>query len=64
MTPKYNKISKQIIQQFKQIVGEESCFDNFEIRWAYSFGGTIFERDCIPALILLPHNSLQISKIL
>lgn len=64
MTPKYNKISKQVIAQFEQIVGEESCFDNFEIRWAYSFGGTIFERDWIPDLILLPQNSLQISKIL
>jgi glycolate oxidase len=64
MTPKYNKISKQVIQQFTQIVGEESCFDNYEIRWTYSFGGTIFERDWIPDLILLPQNSVQISKIL
>jgi len=64
MTPKYNKISKQVIAQFEQIVGVGSCFDNFEIRWTYSFGGTIFERDWIPDLILLPQNSLQISKIL
>ncbi|MFX1409958.1 MAG: FAD-linked oxidase C-terminal domain-containing protein [Promethearchaeota archaeon] len=64
MTPKYNKISKQLLQQFKQILGEESCYDNFEIRWVYSFGGTIFERDWIPDLILLPQNSQQISKIL
>ncbi|MFX1322478.1 MAG: FAD-binding and (Fe-S)-binding domain-containing protein [Promethearchaeota archaeon] len=64
MTPKYNKISKQVVAQFEQIVGEGSCFDNFEIRWTYSFGGTIFERDWIPDLILLPQNSLQISKIL
>ncbi|MFX0044070.1 MAG: FAD-binding oxidoreductase, partial [Candidatus Hodarchaeota archaeon] len=64
MTPKYNKISKQLIQQFKEIVGTESCFDNYEIRWVYSFGGTIFERDWIPDLILLPQSSLQISKIL
>ncbi|MFX1316755.1 MAG: FAD-binding and (Fe-S)-binding domain-containing protein [Promethearchaeota archaeon] len=64
MTSKYNKISKQLIQQFKQILGEESCYDNFEIRWVYSFGGTIFKRDWIPDLILLPQNSEQISKIL
>jgi glycolate oxidase len=64
MSPKYNKISKQLIAQLERIVGEASCVDNFEIRWAYSFGGTIFERDWIPDLILLPQNSSQISKIL
>ena len=60
----YHRITKKIIKTFKEIVGEESCFDDFEVRWCYAFGGTIFEREWIPDLVLLPQNSSQISKIL
>jgi glycolate oxidase len=60
----YHRITRKIIEGFKEIVGEESCFEEFEIRWCYAFGGTIFEREWIPDLILIPQTSSQISKIL
>jgi len=48
----YNKLSNPLIAKFKNIVGVNSCFESFEIRWSYSFGGTIFEKAWIPDLIL------------
>ncbi len=60
----YNKLSTPLIGKFKEIVGENSCFESFVIRWSYSFGGTIFEKEWIPDLILLPKTVEQISEIL
>jgi len=64
MNSSYNKISDHLFEKFKTIVGENNIFNEFEIRWTYSFGGTIFEKNWIPDLILLPQNAEQISKIL
>jgi len=64
MKVKYNKISESLHQKFKEIVGSDSCFSDIETRWTYAFGGTIFQKDWIPDLILLPDNAEQISKIL
>jgi len=52
----YNKISEGLSQQFKKIVGEENFFSEYEIRWTYAFGGTIFEKSWIPDLILMPKS--------
>ena len=59
----YNKLTAPLIRKFRKIVGENSCFESFVIRWSYSFGGTIFEKEWIPDLILLPNTDEQISKI-
>ncbi len=64
MAPDYNKISKTIIKQFKEIVGKDLCHSDYEIRWTYAFGGTIFEKNWIPELILIPQTTEQVSKIL
>jgi len=64
MTSSYKAISKDLSNEFKKIVGEENHYDEFEIRWCYAFGGTIFEREWIPELILIPDTKFQISKIL
>jgi len=64
MTFHYNKISKELRKKFEEIVGSDSCFSDFETRWTYAFGGTIFQKEWIPDLILLPDNAEQISKIL
>lgn len=61
---KYNKISDFLLEVFKKIVGENSFFTQYEIRWTYAFGGSIFNKDWIPDLILIPQNSKQISEIL
>ncbi len=60
----YNKVSTSLIEKFTEIVGENSCFDSFVIRWTYGFGGTIFEKEWIPDLIVLPKTVEQISEIL
>jgi len=60
----YNKISEGLSQQFKKIVGEENFFSEYEIRWTYAFGGTIFEKSWIPDLILMPKSLNQISEVL
>lgn len=60
----YNKISDFLLETFKKIVGENSFFTQYEIRWTYAFGGSIFNKDWIPDLILIPQNSKQISEIL
>ena len=64
MSSTYNKISEALSQKFKEIVGDEYIFTEYEIRWTYAFGGTIFEKEWIPDLILLPQTSEQVSKIL
>ena len=60
----YNRLSEQLIEDFQQIVGEEYSFTEYEIRWTYAFGGSIFNKEWIPDLILLPQNRQQISEIL
>ena len=60
----YNEISETLAEKFKQIVGENSYFDEFEIRWTYAFGGSIFYKDWVPDLILMPKNAKQVSEIL
>ena len=64
MRQDYNKISEKLHRKFKEIVGSDSYFSDFEIRWTYAFGGTIFQKGWIPDLILLPRTTEQISKIL
>ncbi len=64
MSSDYSKISKKLYQQFKEIVGQEYCFSDYEIRWTYAFGGTIFNKNWIPDLILMPQSTKQVSKIL
>ncbi|MFX1281543.1 MAG: FAD-binding and (Fe-S)-binding domain-containing protein [Promethearchaeota archaeon] len=61
---KYNKITKPLLEQFKTIVGSHFIFDQFEIRWTYAFGGSLFIKDWIPDLILMPQKSQQVSEIL
>ncbi|MFW9880366.1 MAG: FAD-binding oxidoreductase, partial [Candidatus Thorarchaeota archaeon] len=60
----FNKISDFLLKKFRKIVGENSCFTQYEIRWAYTFGGSIFNKDWVPDLILMPQNSVQISEVL
>ena len=60
----YNKISKPQFERLKEIVGEDFIFDDYEIRWTYAFGGSIFNKDWIPDLIIVPQNKTQISEIL
>ncbi|MFX1364502.1 MAG: FAD-linked oxidase C-terminal domain-containing protein [Promethearchaeota archaeon] len=64
MDIKYNKISQALLKKLKSIVGENFFFTDFEIRWTYAFGGSIFNRDWIPDLILIPQNTKQIAEIL
>ena len=60
----YNKISNNLKQKFKEIVGDDYYYSDYEIRWTYAFGGTIFEKNWIPELILMPQSKEQVSKIL
>ncbi len=64
MSSTYNKISEALSQNFKEIVGEEYFFSEYEIRWTYAFGGTIFRKEWIPDLILVPQTAEQVSQIL
>lgn len=64
MSSTYNKISKALSQKFKEIVGDEYFFSEYEIRWTYAFGGTIFRKEWIPDLILVPQTAQQVSQIL
>jgi glycolate oxidase len=60
----YNKISVSLLEKLKQVVGENHFFTQYEIRWTYAFGGSIFNKDWVPDLILIPQNSKQVSDIL
>lgn len=64
MSESYTALNPVLKDKFKQIVGEENLFDEYEIRWTYSFGETLFEPEWIPELILTPVVADQISKIL
>ncbi|MFX1380008.1 MAG: FAD-binding and (Fe-S)-binding domain-containing protein [Promethearchaeota archaeon] len=64
MEPFYNKISDHLLKKFQEIVGEGFFFDEYEIRFTYAFGGSIFNKDWVPDLILIPQNTKQISEIL
>ncbi|TFG24673.1 MAG: FAD-binding oxidoreductase [Promethearchaeota archaeon] len=64
MSSAYNKISEALSQKFKEIVGDDYFFSEYEIRWTYAFGGTIFRKDWIPDLILVPQTTEQVSQIL
>ncbi len=63
MTSCYQKITDELLQKFKEIIGETNCFSDYEIRWSYAFGSTIFEKEWIPELILMPQTAKQISEI-
>lgn len=64
MVQYYNKLSSSILEKLKLIVGEDNYFVDFETRWTYAFGGTTFQKDWIPELILTPKNANQIADIL
>lgn len=64
MNSHYSKLSKTLHQKFKDIVGEDNYYSNYDIRWTYAFGSTIFEKDWIPELILMPSSNEEISKIM
>ncbi len=64
MEPYYNKISELLLNRFKEIVGEGFCFDDYEVRYTYAFGGGIFNKTWVPDLILIPQNIKQVSEIL
>jgi glycolate oxidase len=64
MDEQYNKISKPLFKRFKKIVGEGFFFDDYEVRFTYAFGGSIFNKEWIPDLILIPQNTKQVSEIL
>ncbi len=64
MDSRYNKISEALSNKFKNIVGENYFFDDYEIRYSYAFGCSIFNKDWIPDLIIVPQNTKQISEIL
>jgi glycolate oxidase len=64
MSQHYNKISENLLQEFKKIVGEECFLIEKEHRWTYTFGSTMIEPDWVPDLILIPQNTKQISDIL
>ncbi|MFW9968830.1 MAG: FAD-linked oxidase C-terminal domain-containing protein [Candidatus Odinarchaeota archaeon] len=64
MEPNYNQISDHLLKKFKLIVGENYTFNNYEVRWTYAFGGSIFNKDWVPDLILIPQNAKQVSEIL
>ena len=64
MEPHYNKISEELLKKFKKIVGKKFFFNNYEIRYSYAFGCSIFNKEWIPDLILIPQNTKQISEVL
>ena len=51
MSLDYNKISKELYHQFKEIVRQDYSFSDYEIRWTYAFGSTIFVKGWVPELI-------------
>ncbi len=64
MDRNYNKITEVNFEKLKDIVGQKYIFKEYEIRWTYAFGGSIFNKDWVPDLIILPQEKKQISEIL
>ncbi|MFW9901446.1 MAG: FAD-binding oxidoreductase, partial [Candidatus Thorarchaeota archaeon] len=64
MESHYSSISEHISKKLKNIVGENYFFDNYEIRYSYAYGCSIFNKNWIPDLILIAQNTKQISEIL
>jgi len=64
MSVKFSKLTEDLLDQFKKIVGDQNALDEFTHRWVYSFGGIIFKEKWIPDLILLVENKEHISEIL
>lgn len=64
MSKNYKTLSNSLKERFRTIVGKKSYFDQKEIRWTYAFGGTVFEKEWIPDIVLMPSNRDQIKKIL
>ncbi len=64
MSSTYRNISQNLLKKFKKIVGPKNFFIEKEVKWTYAFGGTIFEKEWIPDLILRPKTSKQIAQIL
>ena len=64
MERNYNKITEVNFEKLEDIVGKKYIFKEYEIRWTYAFGGSIFNKNWVPDLIILPQNKKQISKIL
>ncbi len=64
MVPKYSKLSDAVAKKFVETVGQERAFSNLEVRWTYAFGGSIFEKDWVPDLVLMPQTAEQVSEIL
>ncbi len=60
----YNKLTKDLLQEFSRIVGTEHSILDKELRWPYVFGGTMIEPDWVPDLVLMPQNREQIAEIL
>jgi glycolate oxidase len=64
MDTNYNTISEDLKKDFEKIVGPKYFFSEYEIRWTYAFGASVFNKDWIPDLILMPQNVQQVSDIL
>ncbi|MFX0105339.1 MAG: FAD-linked oxidase C-terminal domain-containing protein [Candidatus Hodarchaeota archaeon] len=64
MEPHYKNISERLSNEFMEIVGENYFYNDYEIRWTYAFGCSIFNKEWIPDMILVPKNAKQISEIL
>ncbi|MBN1800600.1 MAG: FAD-binding oxidoreductase [Candidatus Lokiarchaeota archaeon] len=60
----YKTISSELKQELRKIVGDQYYFDEIEIRWAYASGTSVFNKDWMPELVLIPQNTNQISLIL
>ncbi|MHA2186329.1 MAG: FAD-linked oxidase C-terminal domain-containing protein [Promethearchaeota archaeon] len=61
---KDNRISDKILKNLENFVGEKYFFTQYEVRFTYAFGGSLFNRDWVPDVVLMPQNKAQISKIL
>ena len=54
MVQNYKKLNSTILSKLRSIVEKDNCFDDFETRWSYAFGGINFQKEWIPDLILIP----------
>ncbi len=62
MSSNYNKISDFLFQKFKEIVGEDYFFNDKSILWTYAFGASVFEKDWMPELVLMPRRENKFQK--